>query len=68
MIIGVSPFSEAVHGKSCLESLESESYAILRGLRAARSDSVVATHCPRPLADSTAVARVYRSIYLPRRT
>lgn len=41
MIIGVSPFSEAVPGKSSLESLHSKSYAILLGLRVPRTKVAV---------------------------
>ena len=47
MIIGVSPFPEAVPGKSSLESLESKSYAILRGLRVPRTEVARRCHaCP----------------------
>ena len=57
MIIGVSPFSEAVPGKPSLESLESKSYAILRRLRAAR------TEVARRLSTYSRIARAIASYF-----
>lgn len=70
MIIGVSPFSEAVPGKSSLESLHSKSYAILLGLRVPRTkvppstygSPSVALHRETSIANPLYISHVNREI------
>lgn len=70
MIIGVSPFSEAVPGKSSLESLHSKSYAILLGLRVPRTkvppstygSPSVALHRETSIANPFYISHVNREI------